>query len=136
MELRNDLTNLCGNRFRIRDARPTRIDPFKKRIRHRLTFQQFEIFFSRSASRRAAHALAFVHTETGGRDFRVRFSEKRIVTARFQNGQTRWIERKNGDVFQTSRVARQGFTKTSCSGKRFGSPAAENASRARMADAV
>ena len=74
-----------GNRFRIRDARPARIDAFEKRSRHGLTFQQFEIFFSRSASWRAAHSLALVHAQTGRRDFRVRFPEKRIITARFQN---------------------------------------------------
>src|SRR5919198_464107 len=78
----------------MRDARPARIDPFEKRARHRRTFQGFEIFFSRSASWRTAHALAFMHAQTGGRDFRVRFPEQRIVTARFQNSQTCWIERK------------------------------------------
>ena len=94
MKLRNDLANLCSNRFRICDARPIRIDAFEKRARHGLTFQQFEVFFSRAASRGTAYALALVHAQTGRRDFRVRLSEKRIVTARFQNGQTRWIERK------------------------------------------
>src|SRR5947207_4792700 len=39
------------------------------------------------------------------------------------NGKFRF-EKKNGDVFQTSRVGFQTSTKESCSGKRFGSPAA------------
>src|SRR5438067_13078385 len=94
MKLRNDLANLCSNRFRICHAGPVRIDAFEKRARHGLTFQQFEIFFSRAASRGTAYALALVHTQTGGRDFRVRLSEKRIVTACLQNGQTGRIERK------------------------------------------
>src|SRR6266545_2278480 len=94
MKLRKNLTNFCGDRFRIRDARPSRIDAFEKRARHRLTFQRFEIFFSRSASRWTAHALALMHAQTGGGDFRVCFSEKRTVPARFQNSQTCRIERK------------------------------------------
>ena len=94
MKLRKSLAHLCSSRFRIRDARPARIDAFEKRARHGLTFQQFEIFFSRAASRGTAYALALVHAQTGRRNFRVRLSEKRTVTARFQNGQTRWIERK------------------------------------------
>ena len=85
MELRNNLTNFCSNRFRIGDARPGRIDAFEERARHRLTFQRFEIFLSHSASRRAANALAFVHAQTGCCDFCVRLPEKRIVTTRFQN---------------------------------------------------
>src|SRR5260370_36235126 len=51
------------------------------------------------------------------------------------NGRFRFVKKK-GDVFQTRRVACHGFTKASCSGKRFGSAAAENASCARIADAV
>src|SRR5262245_12856452 len=86
--------NFCSDRFRIRDSRPVRINSVEKRACHRLTFQRLEIFFSRSASRRAADALALVHAETSRRNFGVRFSQKRIVTARFQNSQTRWIERK------------------------------------------
>ena len=35
-----------------------------------------------------------MHAQAGRSDFRVRFAEKRIVPARFQNGQTSWIERK------------------------------------------
>src|SRR6202011_2931751 len=46
------------------------------------------------------------------------------------------FEKKNGDVFQTSRVGFQASTKANCSGKRLGSPAAWNASRARIAEAV
>src|SRR6266480_4825296 len=93
-EVRNDLTNLCSNRFRIRNARPSRIDPLEKGACHRLTFQQFEIFFSRSASWRTAYALALMHAQTGCRNLSVSFAEKRIVTARFQNDQTRRIKRK------------------------------------------
>ena len=85
---------MCGNGFGIRNARPASVDAFEKRARHRLAFQRFEIFFSRSASRRAADALALVHTDTGRRDFRVRFAEKRIVTAGFQNGQAGRVEWK------------------------------------------
>src|SRR5262249_16683299 len=70
---------------------------------HRLTFQRLEIFFSRSASRRAADALALVHAETSRRNFGVRFSQKRIVTARFQNSPTRWIERKVAVLKQKSK---------------------------------
>ena len=44
--------------------------------------------------------------------------------------------KKNGDVFQTNRVACHGFTHASCSGNRFGSAAALNASWTRIADAV
>src|SRR5437588_12572322 len=39
------------------------------------------------------------------------------------NGKFRF-EKKNGDVFQTSRVGFQTSAKVNCSGKRFGSPAA------------
>src|SRR4029077_17631646 len=38
MEARNDLTNLCGNRCRIRDTRPVRINAVEKRARHRLAY--------------------------------------------------------------------------------------------------
>src|SRR6059058_2460709 len=51
------------------------------------------------------------------------------------NGRLRFVKKK-GDVFQTNRVARHGFTNASCSGKRFGSAAAANASRAKIAEAV
>ena len=44
--------------------------------------------------------------------------------------------KKNGEVFQTSRVGFQTSTEASCSGKRFGSAAAVKASRARIADDV
>src|SRR5205814_7332648 len=51
------------------------------------------------------------------------------------NGKFRF-EKKNGDVFQTSRVGFQTSTKANCSGNFFGSLAALKASRARIAEAV
>src|SRR5215467_12762025 len=84
--------NLCGNGFGIRNARPSRVDPFDERARHRLTLQWFEIFFSRAASRRTTDTLALVHTQTGCRDFSVCFPQKRVVAAGFENGQPGWIE--------------------------------------------
>src|SRR5262249_7905683 len=86
--------NFCGDRLRIRNSGPGRIDSVEKRARHGLTFQRFEIFFSRSASRRAADALALVPSLTSRGNFCVSLAQKRIVTPRFQNGQTRWIEGK------------------------------------------
>src|SRR5262249_5311130 len=83
IELRSDLTNFSSNGLGIRDARPARVDAFEKRTRHRLTFQRFEIFLSLPPPWQATDALALVHAYTGGRAFRVRFAEKRIVTADF-----------------------------------------------------
>src|SRR4029077_20235114 len=61
---------------------------------HCLTSNCFKIFLSRPPSGGAADTLALVHTDTGRRDFRVRFSKKRIVTARFYGRKTGRIEWK------------------------------------------
>ena len=88
----------------------------------RVAGEELEVFRPRSAPRRAAHALALVHTDTRRREFSIGLAEKRIKTASSSvarpagsNGILRF-EKKNGDVFQTRRFGCHGLTSRSCSG--------------------
>src|SRR5947209_18235693 len=82
-----------SNCARIRNPFPGRVDAVVERIRHRSAAQKLEILLSRTAPRRAADALAFMHAQTGRCDLGECLAQKRIESARFQTCQAGRIER-------------------------------------------
>ena len=106
-----------------------------------VAFQGLEILQGLAALGAAAEALAAVLRAAAGGNFAVALPQQRVVAAGSPASGSRLMSSpaftKKLPVFQSSRLACQGCSRlASCSGKRFGSAAAEKASMASMAEAV